>query len=87
MLLRVIMVFQQSPYPFHRLLQKLLGLPVPAYWHHPLLVNSRGKKLSKGAQKQNASDLRTNAMPADYWQIVEDWYQLFCADAGLVTPD
>jgi len=31
----------------HRLLQALLGLPEPAYIHHPLLRDSEGNKLSK----------------------------------------
>ena len=31
----------------HRLLQELLGLPVPMYWHHPLLLDSSGEKLAK----------------------------------------
>ena len=31
----------------HRLLQELLGLPEPVYWHHPLLLDSSGEKLAK----------------------------------------
>ena len=31
----------------HRLLQALLGLPQPFYWHHPLLLSANGEKLSK----------------------------------------
>jgi glutamyl-Q tRNA(Asp) synthetase len=31
----------------HRLLQALLGLPQPVYWHHPLLLDAAGEKLSK----------------------------------------
>lgn len=31
----------------HRLLQALLGLPVPDYHHHGLLLNDRGERLSK----------------------------------------
>jgi glutamyl-Q tRNA(Asp) synthetase len=31
----------------HRLLQALLGLPEPAYRHHPLLTDESGKRLSK----------------------------------------
>jgi len=33
--------------PLQRLLQQLLGLPEPAYLHHPLLVDPAGKRLSK----------------------------------------
>ena len=31
----------------HRLLQELLGLPAPTYYHHPLIRNEAGQKLSK----------------------------------------
>ena len=31
----------------HRLLQHLLGLPEPLYWHHPLLLDEMGEKLAK----------------------------------------
>jgi glutamyl-Q tRNA(Asp) synthetase len=31
----------------HRLLQKLLDLPEPVYWHHPLLLDSAEEKLAK----------------------------------------
>jgi glutamyl-Q tRNA(Asp) synthetase len=31
----------------HRLLQELLGLPQPVYWHHPLLLDANGEKLAK----------------------------------------
>jgi glutamyl-Q tRNA(Asp) synthetase len=31
----------------HRLLQALLGLPVPAWHHHPLLLDADGRKLAK----------------------------------------
>lgn len=31
----------------HRLLQALLDLPVPTYWHHPLLLDEKGDKLAK----------------------------------------
>ncbi len=31
----------------HRLLQQLLELPEPEYWHHPLLLDERGEKLAK----------------------------------------
>jgi glutamyl-Q tRNA(Asp) synthetase len=31
----------------HRLLQRLLGLPAPAYHHHRLIVGADGRKLSK----------------------------------------
>ena len=33
--------------PVQRLLQSLLGLPEPAYWHHPLVLHSDGRRLAK----------------------------------------
>jgi len=41
--------------PIHRLLQAVLGLPVPDYLHHPLLVDESGKRLAK---RDNAKPLR-----------------------------
>ncbi len=31
----------------HRVLQELLGLPEPVYWHHGLLLDTKGDKLAK----------------------------------------
>ena len=31
----------------HRLLQALLGLPIPDYRHHPLLIDASGRRLAK----------------------------------------
>ena len=39
----------------HRLLQELLGLPVPEYRHHPLLTDASGKRLAK---RDNAVTIR-----------------------------
>ena len=33
--------------PIQRLLQELLGLPAPAYLHHPLVVHDDGRRLAK----------------------------------------
>src|SRR4029079_5503815 len=33
--------------PVQRLLQALLGLPVPTYLHHPLVVHTDGRRLAK----------------------------------------
>ena len=33
--------------PVQRLLQELLGLPAPAYFHHPLVVHDDGRRLAK----------------------------------------
>jgi glutamyl-Q tRNA(Asp) synthetase len=42
----------------HRLLQALLDLPVPQYWHHPLLLDSQGHKLAKSRASPALSDRR-----------------------------
>jgi glutamyl-Q tRNA(Asp) synthetase len=42
----------------HRMLQQLLALPQPVYWHHPLLRDERGDKLSKSRLSQPLSALR-----------------------------
>lgn len=33
--------------PIQRLLQELLGLPAPAYLHHPLVTHADGRRLAK----------------------------------------
>jgi len=43
----------------HRLLQALLGLDVPDYHHHRLLVDSAGKRLAKRDRAVALRDLRT----------------------------
>ena len=40
------------------LLQALLGLPVPRYRHHPLLLDAGGEKLSKSRGSRSLADLR-----------------------------
>ena len=42
----------------HRLLQALLGLPTPAYHHHPLLTDATGKRLAKRDGAPSLADLR-----------------------------
>ncbi len=46
----------------HRLLQKLLDLPEPHYWHHPLLLDSGGEKLAKSRLSEPLSKLRAMGM-------------------------
>ena len=46
----------------HRLLQKLLGLPEPLYWHHPLLLDEKGEKLAKSRLSQPLSELRSKGI-------------------------
>jgi glutamyl-Q tRNA(Asp) synthetase len=42
----------------HRLLQALLGLPVPRWHHHGLLVEADGRKLAKRRGSPALADLR-----------------------------
>jgi glutamyl-Q tRNA(Asp) synthetase len=55
----------------HRLLQRLLGLPPPAYRHHRLIFDGEGRKLSKSSQATGLRELRaTGATPADIRRLV-----------------
>ena len=50
----------------HRLLQSLLGLPRPRYYHHRLILDADGRKLSKSTRATALRDLRAQgATPAD----------------------
>jgi glutamyl-Q tRNA(Asp) synthetase len=42
----------------HRLLQVLLGLPQPIYWHHALLLDETGEKLAKSRLSRPLAELR-----------------------------
>jgi glutamyl-Q tRNA(Asp) synthetase len=48
----------------HRLLQKLLGLPEPAYHHHKLILDAGGQKLSKSTQATGLRELRAGGATA-----------------------
>jgi glutamyl-Q tRNA(Asp) synthetase len=55
----------------HRLLQRLLGLPQPAYRHHRLILDDGGRKLSKSTQATALRELRSGgATPADIRRLV-----------------
>jgi glutamyl-Q tRNA(Asp) synthetase len=55
----------------HRLLQVLLGLPVPLYAHHRLIVDESGRKLAKSARDTSLAELRiAGATPADIRRMV-----------------
>ncbi len=46
----------------HRLLQTLLGLPEPRYYHHPLIRDAEGAKLSKSLGSRSLADLRAEGL-------------------------
>ena len=55
----------------HRLLQEVLGLPPPAYFHHRLMLDADGRKLSKSRAGTGLSALREKgATPATIRQAV-----------------
>jgi glutamyl-Q tRNA(Asp) synthetase len=55
----------------HRLLQALLGLPMPAYHHHRLLLDADGHKLSKSTQSTALRELRSQGLtPADIRRMI-----------------
>ncbi|MEM8825971.1 MAG: tRNA glutamyl-Q(34) synthetase GluQRS, partial [Pseudomonadota bacterium] len=45
----------------HRVLQALLGLPVPRYHHHPLILDNEGRRLAKRDGVQSLAELRAAA--------------------------
>jgi glutamyl-Q tRNA(Asp) synthetase len=49
----------------HRLLQALLGLPEPEYWHHGLIRDAQGVRLAKSKGAPALRDLRAAGMTAD----------------------
>lgn len=48
----------------HRLLQELLGLPMPIYCHHRLVLDENGNKLSKRDRATTLRDLRVQGWTA-----------------------
>ena len=55
----------------HVLLQRLLGLPTPAYHHHRLILDESGRKLSKSAGDMSLASLRAEgATPDDIRSMV-----------------
>ena len=50
----------------HRLLQALLGLPVPLYAHHDLLCGADGRRLAKRDRAETLASLRAAGLsPGD----------------------
>jgi glutamyl-Q tRNA(Asp) synthetase len=49
----------------HRVLQALLGLPVPQYHHHRLIVDATGKRLAKRDNAMSVRGFRERGMTAE----------------------
>lgn len=49
----------------HALLQRLLGLPSPAYHHHALIRAEDGEKLAKSKGSESLADLRARGITAE----------------------
>jgi glutamyl-Q tRNA(Asp) synthetase len=49
----------------HRLLQALLGLPVPRYHHHALLLDDKGERLAKRAGSPTLASMREEGVDAE----------------------
>ena len=55
----------------HRVLQALLGLPIPLYHHHRLVLDAEGRKLSKSTRATALRELRAQGSgPSDIRRIV-----------------
>ncbi len=62
---------------FHILLQQLLKLPTPFYWHHNLLTHKNGQKFSK----TNRNSIRIQQRPKTYyWQMAHKWLSIYKND-------
>ena len=56
----------------HRVLQTLLGLPLPRYHHHRLILDAEGRKLSKSTAATGLRELRAQGVtPAAIRTLVE----------------
>jgi glutamyl-Q tRNA(Asp) synthetase len=64
----------------HRLLQELLGLPVPRWHHHPLLMDETGTKLAKRRGSPSLADRRLAG--EDGLKLADDLRQN-CFPAGI----
>ena len=54
--------------PVHRLLQALLELPVPRWWHHRLVCDEGGKRLAKRDAARSLRSLReAGVRPEEVW--------------------
>ncbi len=57
----------------HRLLQSLLGLPTPAYHHHPLLTDADGNRLAKRDGAPTLAAMRERGAPSIRARLTGVW--------------
>jgi glutamyl-Q tRNA(Asp) synthetase len=55
----------RSSTPIQRLLQILLGLPEPAYFHHPLVAHADGRRLAKRNLAPTLAAMRESGVDGD----------------------
>lgn len=68
----------------HRLLQALLGLPVPTWHHHPLLLDEGGQKLAKRRGSPSLADRR---LAGEDGRALADSLRLGCLPAGITLGE
>lgn len=67
----------------HRVLQELLALPQPAYWHHRLVKDACGQRLAKRADGLALAILRENGeKPANLINKLESYLNSSASDAS-----
>lgn len=60
----------------HRLLQILLGLPEPTYYHHKLIEDHAGEKLAKRRRDTSLGELRSAGItPAEIRNMLASWVE------------
>ena len=68
----------------HTLLQSLLGLPQPLYWHHGLIAGPDGKKLAKSRSSHSLAMERENGLTCA--RLRQDFHNAGIAD-GLTDAE
>lgn len=68
----------------HRLLQDLLGLPVPAWHHHPLLLDAEGRKLAK---RRNSPSLADRRLTGENGRALADALRAHRLPAGITLGE
>ena len=59
----------------HRLLQAVLGLPEPEYFHHALMTDASGKRLAKRSESQSIQSLRESGLsPTEVLALTDSFY-------------